>query len=193
MNYVSFLIWKVSKSVRSAGNRLVVSPFRKSLCASCGRKVLMCAGCSADWPNVVVGNDVTINEGARFLNTRAKIVIGDHVMFGPDVTVITGNHRTDLQGRFMSTVTDSEKSGEDDADVVFLGDNWIGAGSIILKGVKIGFGAVVAAGAVVNRDVPDFAIVGGVPARVLKMRFEGDDLRRHKDILLNGSADGRKN
>ena len=105
-------------------------------------------------------------------------------MFGPDVTVITGTHRTALQGRFMITVTDSEKSGEDDADVVFLGDNWIGAGSIILIGVKIGFGAVVAAGAVVNRDVPDFAIVGGVPARVLKMRFEGDDLRRHKDILL---------
>lgn len=58
-------------------------------------------------------------------------------------------------------------------------DVWIGAGTIILPSVKIGNGAIIAAGAVVNRDVPDYAVVGGVPARIIKYRFSPEEI----DIL----------
>ncbi len=54
------------------------------------------------------------------------------------------------------------------------GDNWIGANSTILKGVTIGEGAIVAAGALVIKDVPPYSIVGGVQAKVLKYRFSDD-------------------
>lgn len=72
----------------------------------------------------------------------------------------------------MIAVTDKDKLPENDQDVVFEGDNWIGANAIILKGVTVGKGSVISAGAVVTHNVPAYAIVGGVPAKVIRMRNE---------------------
>ena len=88
-----------------------------------------------------------------------------------------------LLGRYMTTVTEAEKEPEDDRDVVFEGDNWIGANATVLRGVTVGEGAVIAAGAVVTRDVPPYAIVGGVPAKVLKMRFTEEEIKQHRELL----------
>jgi len=83
----------------------------------------------------------------------------------------------------MMSVTDAEKRPEDDRDIVFEGDNWIGANVTIPKGVTIGEGSVIAAGAVVTKDVPSYSIVGGVPAKVIKMRFSEEELAEHKRLL----------
>ena len=99
-------------------------------------------------------------------------------MFGPNVTIITGNHRIVISGRPMISLTDKDKLPENDQDVVLEGDNWIGANVTILKGVRIGYGAVVAAGALINHDVPPFSIWGGVPAKQLKMRFSEEEIRK---------------
>ena len=64
------------------------------------------------------------------------------------------------------------KLPENDQEVIFEGNNWIGANSIILKGVKVGYGSIIAAGAVVTKDVPTNKIVGGNPAKIIKDRFE---------------------
>ena len=135
------------------------------------------------YKNLCVGNNVSIGVDCRFICTRAKVIIGDNVMFGPAVTVITGGHRTDIVGRYMITVKDSEKRPEDDRDIIFEGDNWIGANSTILRGVTVGEGAVVVAGAVVTKDVPPYSIVGGVPAKILKMRFTEEQIIEHKKLL----------
>lgn len=179
MNRINSLIWKAHSNVQKIITHLMISPFKKSLLASCGKDVFICRDCKGTWNNIIVGDDVSINEGARFINTRAKVIIGNHVMFGPGVTIITGNHRIDVVGRYMSSITEEEKLPENDADVVLKGDNWIGANATILKGVTIGFGAIVAAGAVVQKDVPDYSIVGGVPAKVIKQRFNPDELQQH--------------
>ncbi|MBO4467868.1 MAG: acetyltransferase [Clostridia bacterium] len=123
------------------------------------------------YSNIECGNNVTFGYDNIILSSKAKVIIGDHVMFGPRVTVITGDHRIDIEGRFMDSITDSEKLPENDRNVEFCGDNWVGANSTILKGVRVGKGAVVAAGALVIDDVPDYCVVGGVPARVIKKRF----------------------
>lgn len=107
-----------------------------------------------------------------FLCSRAKVVIGDNVMFGPRVTIVTGDHRIDIKDKPMINVTDSEKLPENDLPVIFEGDNWVGTGAIILKGVTIGNGAVIAAGSLIIKDVPPFAIVGGVPAKIIRYRFD---------------------
>lgn len=185
MNKLNYSVWRMITRARSGINRFLWSPLKKSLCDSCGKKVLICRDCKATWNNVIIGNDVSINEGARFLNSRAKVIIKDHVMFGPNVTVITGDHRIDLIGRYMSSVTDNEKLKANDVNVIFEGDNWIGANVTVLKGVVIGKGAVVAGGAVVNKNVPPYAIVAGVPAKVIKMRFNEADIARHEEALIH--------
>lgn len=151
----------------------IPSFFIKKSFGKCGKKCVVARKCTfVGIKNICVGNDVSINFGATFLTTRAKIIIGNHVMFGPNVTIVTGDHRTDIKGRPMSMITDEEKNPENDLDVVFKGDNWIGAGAIILKGVTIGEGSIIAAGSVVTKDVEPFSIVWGVPARIIKYRFK---------------------
>ena len=100
-------------------------------------------------------------------------------MFAPGVTVITGGHRWDVVGKYMDSIVEKDKNADDDEDVVFKGDNWIGANVTILKGVTVGVGSIIAAGAVVTNDVPDYSIVAGVPARVVKQRFDEEQLKKH--------------
>lgn len=83
---------------------------------------------------------------------------------GPDVVILTHTHNIDRVDIPMG------KQGSRVARVIIGDDVWIGMRSIIMPGVKIGNGAVIGAGAVVTKDVPDYAIVGGVPAKIIKYR-----------------------
>lgn len=93
------------------------------------------------------------------------VTIGNDVMMGPEVVIYTNAHCHD-----RIDITMREQGFSEALPVVIGNDVWIGRRAMIMPGVKIGNGVVVAAGAVVTKDVPDFAIVGGVPARILKMR-----------------------
>lgn len=159
-------------------------PIKKSMLKKCGKHVYIGQGCDFTYKNVSIGNDVSINKNCMFMCTRAEIIIGDHVMFGPHVFMITGGHRTDILGRFMDQISNNEKRPIDDQDIILEGDNWIGANAIILKGVTIGEGSVVAAGAVVTKDIPPFTVWGGVPAKQIATRFDEESIIEHK-LLLN--------
>ena len=130
---------------------------------------------------IEVGDDVFLGPGAFLSASESFIRIGTKVMFGPNVTVLGGNHRFDVLGAFMSDV--KEKRPQDDRGVDISDDVWVGAGAIILHGVVIERGAVVGAGAVVTRDVPAYSIVGGCPARVLRMRFTPEQILEHERLL----------
>lgn len=150
----------------------------------CGDRVFFSPSNSVfTYESMVVGNDVSIGYHADFVATRSKIIIGDHVVFGPHVSIRGGDHRFDIPGRYIDSIKDDEKLPQNDADVIFEGDNWIGMNTTILKGVTIGFGSIVAAGAVVCNSVPPFAIVGGVPAKVIRYRFNHVEIAEHKDLL----------
>ena len=150
---------------------------------SCGKNVTIPADIKLHGYNVEIGNDVLIGEGAVFMCALAPIRIGDHVLFGPNVTVVTGDHRMDCVGKYIFDVGPEDKLPENDLPVVFAGDNWIGANSTILKGVTIGEGAVVAAGSLVTKDVAPYTVVGGVPAKKLKDRFTEQELQQHLQML----------
>ena len=72
---------------------------------------------------------------------------------------------------------------ENDAPVIIEDDVWTGANITILKGVTIGRGSVIAAGAVVNKSCPPYSIIGGVPAKVLKYRFSIEEVLKHERLL----------
>ncbi len=113
---------------------------------------------SCDFGNrVTFGKNVFINHSA-ILSSSGGIEFGDNVMVAPGLKIATINH--DMYDRHV-TYTYGKVTVKENA--------WIGMGVTICPGVTIGKYAVVAAGAVVTKDVPDYAVVGGVPAKVIKM------------------------
>ncbi|MBL4858034.1 MAG: CatB-related O-acetyltransferase [Erythrobacter sp.] len=108
--------------------------------------------------------------------------MGKYVMIGPELMITGDDHRFDIPGTAVIFSGRPEQQ-----ECVLEDDVWIGARTILLKGTTIGTGAVVAAGSVVTKNVPPYAIVGGVPARLIRHRFNGDDIRVH-DKYLSGAA-----
>ncbi|MDD3141362.1 MAG: hypothetical protein PHX08_20670 [Lachnospiraceae bacterium] len=161
----------------------IIINYQKTMMPQCGNNVTIENHCEGHWNNIFCGEDIHIGKNNLFMCAIAPIKIGDHVMFGPNVTVITGDHRVDIVGRYMTSVRNEEKLPENDQPVVFEGDNWIGANTTILKGVVVGKGAIVASGAVVNKDVPPYSVVGGIPAKVIKYRFTEEQLSEHRKKL----------
>lgn len=109
---------------------------------------------------VRIGPKTTIDQSVR-LDGRGGLVIGAGVSIAPEVALLTADHdpqSSDFAGRV--------------AEVVIEDHVWLGTRAMVLPGVRVGRGAVVAAGAVVTKDVPPYAIVGGVPARVIGERTE---------------------
>lgn len=131
--------------------------------AKCGRGVLIDHRVYFKYPWMIeLGDDVSINRGAEFypgLVANARIRIGSQVRIAPNVRLHAAGHDPDHPD-FAETA----------ADITVEDGAWLGAACIVLPGTRIGRGAVVAAGAVVTADVPDHAIVAGVPARVVRMR-----------------------
>lgn len=107
--------------------------------------------------NLHIGKNVFINSGCRFQD-QGGITIGDGALIGHNVVMATLNHSEDPETR-----------GNLHPAPIHIGRNvWIGASAAILPGVTIGDGAIVGAGSVVTRDVPENMIVTGVPARILR-------------------------
>ena len=133
--------------------------------------------------NLSIGDGTSIPKGSTFYCTEAPLTIGRKVVFGPRPTIITGDHRIDIIGKYIIDVTVEEKLPENDLPVVIEDDVWCGANVTILKGVTIGRGSVIAAGAVVTKSFPPYSIIGGVPARLLKMRFTEEEIGEHEAQL----------
>ena len=181
MRWVAIMLYYTIYVVRGCTNRFL-SFFYKKMLRGCGSNVRFSALTSDfTYRNVTIGNDVYIGPHALFLCTESQIFIGNKVLFGPHVTIIGGDHRITDVGRFIYDVLD--KHPEDDQDVHIEDDVWIGTNTTLLKGVTVGRGAVVAAGALVTKDVPPYAIVGGVPAKVLKYRFTPEQIQEHERQL----------
>ncbi len=136
---------------------------------------------SYSYKTISVGDDVSIGIGATFWATESSISIGNKVVFGPNVTIMGGDHNTSRIGNYMYDV--HEKILGNDMPVTIEDDVWVCAGAIILKGVRINRGAIIAAGALVVRDVPPYSIVGGVPAKHLKSRWKQTQILEHEMIL----------
>ena len=114
-----------------------------------------------------IGDNSGIGRGSKLYG---KVVIGNDVMMGPECWIYTQNHAFDRLDIPMK-----DQGPQCEKQVVIGNDVWIGGRVTILPGVHIGNGCIIGAGAVVTKDVPDYAIVGGNPAKVIRFRREDCD------------------
>ena len=146
--------------------RMDTPPYRRF---QLGRKSVIESYCCI---NNAVG-DVTIGDYTRIgihCTVIGPVCIGHHVNLAQGITVTALNHN------FEDTSKRIDEQGISTKPVVIGDDVWIGANAVILPGVKIGTHSIVAAGAVVTKDVPEYSLVAGVPAKVIK-KLEGDNRR----------------
>lgn len=133
--------------------------------------------------NVTLGDYSYIGEKSVFLNTS----IGKYCSIAGNVKCGLGNHpsRTFVSSHpifyslnpILSGITFADKQYFDEySDTIIGNDVWIGENAMIMGGVNIGDGAIIAGGATVTKDVPPYAIVGGVPAKIIKYRFEEEEI-----------------
>lgn len=111
-----------------------------------------------DPKNIEIGEGTIIGNNA-FLDGRAPLIIGNHVDIASEIMIYNSEH--DITAEDFRAIEESVEIG----DYAFIGPR-----VIVLPGVKVGMGAIIGAGAVVTKDIPDFAIAGGVPAKVIGER-----------------------
>ncbi len=112
---------------------------------------------------ISAGQNLSVNSGA-FVYGRGGLTFGDHVLVGPNAVIVSSQHRFDdprLPMMFLGHRADP---------VVIGSDVWIGANAVVLPGMRVADGTVVAAGGVVTRDTEPYSIVGGVPAAPIGTR-----------------------
>lgn len=127
----------------------------------CGKPVSIGLGARIH-RNTEIGNNSGIGRNCELTN---GVTLGDNVMMGPNVYIITQNHRTD-----RIDVPMNRQGYLEVEPVIVENDVWICAGSKIMPGVRVGTGSIIAAGAVVTKDVEPYSVVAGVPAKVVKRR-----------------------
>jgi acetyltransferase-like isoleucine patch superfamily enzyme len=138
---------------------------------------------SYTFKNIYVGDDVNLGYHPVLVAALSEIRIGNHVMFGPEVVLIGGGHNTTIPRRFMTHVV--EKTGNEDLGVVIEDDVWVGARAMILRGVTVGRGAVIAAGSVLTKSAPPYSIVAGNPAQIIRFRWDVETILQHEQILYS--------
>lgn len=133
----------------------------KGFIVSCGKNVNIERGANIS-SKLSIGDNSGIGINCEVIGST---VIGNDVMMGPECVIFTRNHqieRTDVSMRLQGFTEEKPVIIEDDV--------WIGQRVMIMPGIRVGKGSVIGAGAVVTKDVPRYAVVGGVPAKVIRYR-----------------------
>jgi acetyltransferase-like isoleucine patch superfamily enzyme len=126
--------------------------------------ILICTGVIRNLgKGISIANNVGLNARV-YLGGQGGIEIGENVIIGPDVKIFSENHNYKMANIFI------KDQGENRKGVKIGNDCWIGSGSIILDGVNLSSGCVVAAGSVVTKSFQAFSVIGGTPAKIIKTR-----------------------
>ena len=183
-----FLIWMPGR----AGYKLRYMIYKIFL-GGCGKKVFIAHGCTIrGFKNIRMGNDIFVGMCTQIYasgqgqervdigdnvamtshviinaDCGGQIKIGNRVSIGPNVVLRASNHK------FSDRSIPFQMQGHEAGKITIGDDVWIGANCVVVPDVVVGTGAVLAAGAVVTKDVEDYAIVGGVPARRIGTRGNG--------------------
>ena len=154
----------------------------KSSLKYCGKKVsigsnLIVQGCK----NITINDGTAIGPNCVFYAAMAELTIGKNVLISPNVTMITGEHRTDIIGEYMRNIGEDQKLPENDRPIVIEDDCWIGSNVVILKGTTIGRGSIIHAGAVVSGKIRPYTVY--ISKQMKIPRFTDEEILEHEKLL----------
>lgn len=133
-----------------------------------GRKVTIQEAVKIKWgEKLSLGDNVVVNEFC-WIEASGGVEIGNNVWIAPRTSIISFSHEHTLQCHINDSAISKYGNGKQYGKIIIEDNVWIGAHSIILKGVTIGEGSVIGAGSVILQDVPKFTVVAGVPAKIIK-------------------------
>lgn len=159
--YIKFYVYE---KLVNKYRREIYTYYTYKKCGSVGENLIVNGKIEGIGSKVIIGNYCSFNPNVVFLG-RGKITFGNYFHTGRGLTIITSNHDYD-----MGTAIPYSPGYSIDKEVIIKDFVWLGHNVTILQGVTVGEGAVVAAGSIVSKDVPEYAVVGGVPAKILKYR-----------------------
>lgn len=165
---ILFVLYKLTAawlpiSQRSRLSQTIRVFWAKKIISSCGKDVNIERNAHFT-PGLTLGNRSGIGIDCEVFG---PVTIGDDVMMGPECVIYTSGHRHD-----RTDIPMMDQGFTEPMPVVIGNDVWIGRRVMIMPGVKIGNGCIIGAGAVVTKDIPDYSVAAGVPAKVVKIRKE---------------------
>jgi len=171
-------IFRLAKAVYKKGRMWLLLTFKYKF-NSVGKDFYIGRNCSINCKKIDVGNLVFIGNNCHLSVDNVRI--GDYTMFASQVSIVGGDHRFDIVG------TPTRNTGREERKGVSIGkDCWIGHGVIVLDGVNIEEGTIVAAGSVVTKSLEPYSIYAGVPAKKIRKRFDKDSEIQFHSKSING-------
>lgn len=154
----------------------------KKRLASCGKDVIITFPCKIAKPqNIHMADHTLVQPNVTFIMNKGNVYIGKWTVIASNCTLITDNHvptvgvNHRMLGRYH--INDRVK------DIILEDDCWAGAGVTLMSGAILRRGSIAAAGAVVNKEVPPYAVVAGVPAKIIATVFTIDQILEHEQYL----------
>lgn len=133
--------------------------------------------------NMYLDDWCVIQDRTNFISLNGKLIVKKYSVISSGCTIVPASHRLTVGVPFYLATTDHINDLE--GYIIIDEDCWIGAECILLPNVHIGLGAVVGAGSVVTKDVPPYAVVAGVPAKIIAIKFTKDQILKHEAILYS--------
>lgn len=161
--------------------QLFVAPFDISKYGKLGRYSVVKSNSSLVSRNMFIDDWCVIQDRVNFISNKGKLIVKKYSVISSGCTIVPGAHRLTVGVPFYLATTNH--FNDDEGDIIIEEDCWIGAGSFLLPKCHIGRGAVVGAGSVVKKDIPPYAVVVGVPAKIIAVKFTLEQILKHEMIL----------
>jgi len=171
------IVWKHTHGIREFLDRYCV---RRSRFAKIGKHTQIATPLKLVRANVRIDDHARIQPGTNMISDKGQLVVKKYSSISSEACIIPGAHIPTVglpQFLSMSHVNDIERT------IVVEEDCWVGARAILLSKAHICRGAVVSAGAIVTKEVPPYAVVAGVPAKIVGVRFTLEQVLQHERIL----------
>lgn len=162
--------------------RFPKSFFIKKRLGKCGNDVVIAFPCKMSKPqNVYLDEHTLIQPNVTFIMNAGKVYVGKWSVIASNCTLITDNHipTVGVNHRMLGRYHINDKV----KDIILEEDCWAGAGVTLLSGAKLGRGSIAAAGALVNKQVPPYAVVAGIPAKIIASVFTKEQILQHEQYL----------